>query len=73
MVKRRPDVHARASGIEDLEDVVDLEGVLAELHQDARVAPEDHDAFHRRPGRRGGLFHLFPLGGFRNAGDENHA
>ena len=48
--ERAADIDARPRAVDDLEDVVDIERVVVELHQDARIAAEDHDAFGRRLG-----------------------
>ena len=69
----RAEIHPGPSAVDDLEDVVDVERVVVELHQDAGVAAEDHDAFRRRLGGGGRFFLLLALGGLRDASDENHA
>ena len=50
--ERAADVHPRARVVHDVEDVVDLQRVVVELHQDAAVAAEDDGALHRRARRR---------------------
>ena len=44
-------IHRRPRGVEDVEDVVDVELVVGHLGDDARLGPEDDDALDRRPGR----------------------
>jgi hypothetical protein len=69
---RCPGIHRRPGGVEDLEDVVDVELIVGHLRDDARLGPEDDDALDRRPGRERAILGR-PLLRFRIDPDQHDA